>query len=285
MKKSFFSRTIIVITIMLLTQAITMAALDIGVSPSGIAEQSLLPGSQLEKTFIISRSDTTSTTYLAFETSGNASQWLTWSLEKEFFPQGERSNLLVITIDVPENIVLDDYEATFQIRAKMNNEKNIIATELAIPIRMNLGVTNNEVKKYTIVGITVEEHPSGTALPLIFTVINKGNIAAGPSRAQVIIKDQFQKITIEEHDIEVENKIVPFSRETISRPIITTLGEGQYWAYITFYDEQKVLANEKVIFDVQTPIEEQVEERRLGWYIAIAAITIITAFIIRKRQS
>jgi len=246
-----------VVMIVFLSHFVRSENINLGVSPSLIQAEHLLPGSHFEKKILISKSGTTTDLILEIEKDNEIGSWISYDKGNSFiFPKDQSSIPLTISIDVPSDTKLNNYESKVNVKLKnVNDNSGNINTEVVFPINIKLKVIDQEVDDYSIKLIRIPTIDQGSELEIILIIDNKGNVHAQPKKIIVEIMDKFKTETVQVVEHDNTKTVEPFTKdELVVMGIENDLSSEQYYALIKVYDEKngnEVLVSEEGIhFDV-----------------------------------
>ena len=216
--------------------------LNVGVSPPRIYAGHLLPGSHFEQEVLISKS-TNEDLEVAITTN---SPLITFDKESNLILENDIN--LVVSIDIPEDAELGNYDDTVDIRIRSSDTVGI-TTELVFPVLIMINVTDKEWDEYSVGTIAIPDIEECSPVTFIIPVNNKGNIQSGPETIEVTVLDKFRKQEILTASAELAD-VPAFSREDVRVETEIMLSAEQYSADVLVIGKDGELKNETVMFDV-----------------------------------
>lgn len=253
----------ILVSLLLFVAATVPVMAGFGVSPSQIYNKNLLPGSQLEKTIIISRSDPSQVlrASVSVDSDQNIEDWFSFGPGQELLlPAGEQRVPLTIIVNVPEDAPLGSYEGYLRIRAVPEGEqKSGITVVEGARVDLGLVLTEVTVSDFVVRLLKLEDTKEGEPLQLLIKAENIGNSTAALSEAQLDIYNLSDELveSLSDRDLDA---IEAFKTGEIYAEFSHQLSEGEYYAQARVYNNGDVLREEKLYFRVMegTPREERV---------------------------
>jgi hypothetical protein len=232
-----------------------------GISPPTVLNQNLLPGSSYEQIIYIVRS--TPDEALSAEAkinAGNATSWITIENGNKFeIPKGIQQFPMKVWVNVPSDAQLGDYKGTIELLTF-----SVSTTKQNVPVKVNLGaeigvdlkVTNNELVDYNIQGLSIKDTEKNSPIILVVKIQNRGNGPAGPTKVDVVFYDIYHNTKLWEGSKDISEKAGSFSVRDVSVKLPNNLDLGQYWTDVEFFDGEKSVNKNKIVFTI---IESQKE--------------------------
>ncbi len=230
-------------------------AMSLGISPSDWTEPNGLQGQTIEKTFTLSRDDTSQDLYFTSQMSGDITNWITIENGNSFtMPAGTQQFPVKISLNIPKSAEKKEYKEQIELDSSTKTaQTGQVGLLLGSLIRIDLTVTDKPFLSYTVEQITVPQQESGDYVNVILKIGNDGNVEAKPTKVTVDIFDKFNTTKLNSFNITDFSKIKgvgSFSRGDINLYIPIKLSPDEYWANVTVYQDDKVLATNDSSFDI-----------------------------------
>lgn len=278
--------------VVVFAQKVSAASSSIGVSPSQIANDLLVPGATYSTTLVVSRAVATDEVSAKVELFADSfSSWIS-------FPQGnsvklvkgaQRANLPV-TITVPADAKIGNYSGNLRLTIT-NTQEGQINIVPGVRVDISLKVTNDAVEGIKILYIKMLESAFGSPYVVVLQISNTGNVETRPDTITLEIFDIAEK-KLRELTYEFSEKVPAFLTKELQAFVQDTnpLSVGEYWAVVTVKKDGKVIATEKVAFRVgeavqPTPTPEQTQGELAGasllWVIfAVIGILVLSGLVV-----
>lgn len=239
---------------------IPLPGLALGISPGSIVEESIPPNFQLARKFIIARGNPSEDEQAKITVSGPAAQYIELPAGGDVIelPKGARA------VDVPfvintKSLAAETYRAelTATVTPKTSNDASegygsrVISGATAI---IRFTVVNDEIEKYTIETVYVQESEVETPIGFSFRLTNQGTVFGRPEKIELVFleNESGKEVYRETVDTTKIIAIAPLATERVD--IITkatALPPGNYRGEITFYNNDEIIkADKSVIFRV-----------------------------------
>ncbi len=189
--------------------------------------------------------------------------WFSFQPGKQFtMPKGQQRFIVKMTVVVPEDAKLQEYEGVVRFRA---SDKEVVPTGVSIVkgviMVTKIKVTNTTVKRLVIETINIPTVIAGNPIKLEIKARNEGNITAAPQKVILKVlsrKDESLLETLEFSDL---LEITPWKSGQMVAEFPTKLGLGAYIGKVEIYlDDETVLKEDRIIFDIveeKKPVEKQ----------------------------
>lgn len=230
-----------------------------GISPPSVSNKNLLPGSSYEQIIYIVRSEPVETLSAEVQiNAGSATSWIVIGNGNKFeIPKGIQQFPMKVRVTVPADAKLGEYKGTIDLLTT-----SVSTTTQTVPVKVNLGaeigidlkVTNNELVDYNIQGLSIKDTEKGLPITLLVKIQNKGNRLAGPTKVKVAFYNIYHDIKLWEGEKDISEKADSFSIRDISVELPNDLDLGQYWADVEFFDEEKSVNINKIVFTIIEPL-------------------------------
>lgn len=229
----------------------------LGVSPAVIEVRDILAGTQVTKTFILSRSNPITADKVKVMISGSAAPFITGASEV-VLPQGKQQTPYPFTIATAGLATNEEYEATISFSFGDDEiSANMSARAFpAIKATIRFTVTNDIRQEFMIKQVIIQTSEEGQPLGFSYFMINTGNVDVRPTRIDLTITDQTNLKSVYTETILGET-LVPvkaFSEKDITLFTKAKLASGRYWADFTFYDgDDVVFTREQYALQITSP--------------------------------
>ena len=226
----------------------------LGISPSQMILPNLSKGAQLERTFVLSRSDPKENLYFTVTTEGATKDWTILNEGTKFtMPAGEKRFPITVAINIPKDVANGEYKGGIRLVSSPNPNGvggNGASTALAVLVQTDFTIIGDQVLEYDISSVGINNFEEGSPLDISMTIINSGNVNARPSKVSVEIYDKFNKELLESHNIIEMGSVAPFTTGDIIISIPVKLERDQYWARVSAYKNENLLKEEKLTFEI-----------------------------------
>jgi hypothetical protein len=260
--------------------AVSAGTLNVGISPTSILEDRLLPGSQVERTIQLSQSGETQDLMVTIEIPPALAVWLTIVNDTFMLPSDRSITLLAFHIDIPSDSQ-GTRNGTIAIKVRPRQASDI-GTELVFPVHVNMTVVGEEISDYQIKHISIPETRQGTPLLVNLDIDNKGNIPARPDSIILHIADNHNKSTLMTLESTTIRPVPPLTKTTTTVAFTTNLAPGQYLATVRPFSNGSALGDENILFDIT-----ENTAKHGSYTMPVIATTLLMALvtgIMRKRR-
>jgi len=274
-----------------LPSSVFASSSSIGVSPSQISNNLLIPGAELDTVLTVSRASATESVTAKIEVFGDSiSSWVT-------FPQGNTMVMGVgaqriempVRISVPKDAKLGKYTGNlrFTLAKETAGQINIVP---GVRVDIDLELTSAEVESMRIQYIKAFESAVGEKYSFVVKINNTGNVKTKPDQLLLtlfdISKQQLRSLTYN-----FTEEIDPFTSKEINVLVSDPepLPIGEYFATVTVMKKQKEIFTDtlsyKVVKSVVTPTPEKTEKSgdlftgNYGLVIVIGVIILLLILI------
>ncbi|MFH1631626.1 MAG: hypothetical protein ABIA47_01190 [bacterium] len=242
----------------LLFLPVNVDALGLGISPSRISIENLVRGAIVEREIVLSRGDANEEISFTVEGEGEIADWVSTNHGNTFtIPSGDQQFPVTIIVAVPEDAANGEYTGNVRFVAGDTGDETGGTNDVAISIdalaQITLEVTGEQLLDYSVESVEIPVFEQGWPMQLIVTIDNIGNVAAAPTKIAIEFWDKYHEIFLSETEITDFSKVEParaFSREDFVVPFNNDFSSEQYWATITIYNNDELLYETEVIFDV-----------------------------------
>lgn len=262
-----------------------------GVSPGALKEESLVPGSTLERTiYLVQGNQDQDIPVKVSVESKDIQNWITFKNGNEFIiPARVQQFPLDVVIKVPEDADLGNYDAFIRVSTQPKQVENSqITIALGGVVSVNLVVGDDVVSRFEVKSIDILDVREGDKPKISVTILNTGNVPVAPENSSFELFNKYGEVRLAYGENDNFEKVPSFSEKkiTLEFPLNVTLGVGEYWGHAKIYNNEKVVKELKTVFDVT---EKRFVEKHLYSIIAIGAVVLITiAFLLfrpKRRRS
>lgn len=284
----------LVVAVFLLAALLPSSVFAFGISPGGIREDRLVPGSVVTRTISLVQGNPEADLSMAvLIDSKDMKEWLSFEQGLEFvIPAGVQQFPFRITVTVPKNAEFGNYSAFVRLRQKSDSvegaQGGTVRVVSGARIDINITVGDDVIEEFNVRSLTISDIKEKEPLQAVARIENTGNVPTGPSGASFELFDKFGSVRLAFSSIDAETigEIPAFGEETVKFkfPIDLRIAPGQYRGHVKLLDESG-----KVIREVNTPFE--VRERTfvdlvidLAPYIGFALVIAVGLWWTRRRK-
>lgn len=232
------------------------SVLSISISPPEITAENLIRGSHYEKEIFLGGINAGDDVIIEFH--GEANNWLDVDHGTSFIYPGDTTSLpLVFSIDVPSDAANGEYEASATITSTKPSSLSIdgldkVTSSVIAGVALNfvIEVTGKQVKDYEVTHINIPDTEENSPIYISVKIENNGNVIATPSKLKISTIDKFRIETLFTETVTELTGVEPHSTEEIIVSVNHDLSKEQYWANITIYDEEDVIFDDQVDFEI-----------------------------------
>jgi len=225
---------------------------SIGVSPSQISNNLLVPGAELDTTLTVSRASAVDEVTAKIESFGDGvTSWIS-------FPQGNTVILakgvqrveMIVKIKVPTDAKIGKYVGNLRLTL-VKEEKGQINIVPGVRVDVNLEVTDAKTESLTVQYVRITDSAFGAPYSLIVKINNTGNIATSPDTLVLTVFDIAEK-QLRQLTYTFAEKVEPFQSKEfqVQMPDATPLPLGEYLGTVTIAKGSKTVFTERLTFRV-----------------------------------
>lgn len=252
--KTQFTLIVVLSLVMLIAPVLVYG---FGINSPLIKEEHLLPGSHLERTVYLVRTNTQESWRGEIEFSSEIQKIQNWINLKPgtiiVIPKGIKQFPLKIIIDVPKDAQLGNYHGYIWVSKEATKKRGTqVSTAAGATIELDLQVTNQKYSNWQLRDWGIKNlDKGGKIIKAYLRIENLGNVKTKPSKVSLDIYDSYhQKLLSSGIDSDLE-WIAPFATKEIIAEFPAKLESGhQFWGEIKIYKDGKVLLSDKRRFDV-----------------------------------
>lgn len=213
-------------------------------------------------------------------------------------PSGTRQFPVVIEVDVPKSVATGQYSGNLTFVTVPSRPGEQVTIALGANVAINLTVGDEIFEKFTVPLVKPLDVEEGWNLVRVYVKFNnEGNIPESFDHATFDLQDKYGGANIARLQ-KTKNfpETPPFTIKeyTVDFPIDLHLGLGQYWASVSFYKGDKLVASARTVFSVlpsgslSSPVDKVFNYLRDNWAYAVAAFAIalfiIARWVIKRRR-
>lgn len=279
----------------LISPAITEAAF--GISPPFLNADHLVKGASYVQTLYLVQDQPSEDLkiHADLKIADSIRSWI--SIDKGFdfvIPKGVRQFPVNVTVAVPKDASLGAYNGTLSF-VGAPAQAGQVTIALGVQAAINLTVGEGVFRKISVPLIKILDIEEGWNPRVYVKFENDGNVPESLDGATFELYDQFNSVRLAYVQKSSDfSETPPFSIKeyTLDFPTDFHVGIGQYWGTVTLYQNQKVVATEKAVFNVlkagslSSPgaLIVQNIKNNFGYYLGGAAILAFILFFYKKRQ-
>ncbi len=288
--------TVIIFSFVLFLSCVLEAQAGFGISPPYLKSDQLIPGTQYSQSISLLRSSAEDD--LVANITVNAPDIESWiSIDKGFtfdLPAGQLRVPMNVTIDVPADAPLGDYQGYLSVRISPKTKSGGgVAVALGARIDIDLTLTKDTFPDFKVLTIQIPDFEELTPpwswrffrwffyrIEMNMKIENTGNVDTAPTKVTMEVYDLTEKNLLETLSDTSFKKIKAYQTGTINASFPTQLGEGQYWGKIKVYKGNEIVHANKIAFTVAAPGTLQNYNRQLGlWPWVLLSAVIVLAII------
>lgn len=262
-------KKIILIIFLIIIFKANLVQAGLGISPSKWTEEHALPGSQIQKTFILSRSNPEQDLYFDLELQGEEiKNWLIINNQEELIAlKGQTRTPINLALNIPKNTKTGDYPGFLRIKS-ISQDNQGTAVLLSALIQLNIAVTDEAILDYEILEIYKKNNKK-----IELNILNKGNVPAKPTKLQITIFDKLKQSQIKSYAIQDLRDIEPvnaFSQDKIIINLNHNLQAGLYWLKADVYHNAELKKSDDIFLEI----------KKTDFYLIAFIVIIIIIFIL-----
>lgn len=227
----------IILSGIFLALASTKVYAGFGISPAGINNADLKPGTRYVQDMVISRSDPDEDLVAVIQPElGELNNWVSFEPGTRInLPKGEQRVSIKVIIDVPADAAIKPYEGIFRILATPLGQVKGVSVVKGARVDIDLTTTQESVINLNVRAVSIPDGFEEEDLLVNITAKNEGNSDTAPTRVEIKVSDLLEKEikTITSYDIEK----VPAYEQSSVRAVFKDHGlmTGEYYGAITVY--------------------------------------------------
>ncbi|MBN2422476.1 hypothetical protein JXB41_04575 [Candidatus Woesearchaeota archaeon] len=231
-KKTFFIIFIISLIIFSLNASLSCAVL-LSVNKAVINYDDVLRGGYAEDSVLV-MTDYPDNLSINYDMHGDIAGWIRVEPNESLYMSINRNQLIKVIIEPPEDMPSGNYSGSIRVMAgsipKPEGAQYGASVLSAFIIKINVGITGDEIIKCNSGAFDIEDAEEGSSLKFSSSVKNEGNVRVKP-RFIVDIWNQDQSQLLFTREFVSDEYILPTASMKISYEIEDPgLSKGQYWA-------------------------------------------------------
>lgn len=251
----FKASSLIFIAGLLLAIQVKTAEASFGISPPFINATYLVKGAEYSQVIYLiqDQPDTDLGIKTSFEVPEKIREWITIDKGTDFIiPQGTKQFPVEVKIKIPSNTELGIYNGNISFTTKPA-QAGQVTIALGAQLLLNLKVGNEIFEKYNVPIIKPLDIEEGWDPRVLVRLNNMGNVSESFTGATYELLDQYGAVRLAY--IQKNNgfpEVPPFKEQefVVEFPLDFHMGIGQYWANISFYKGDVLVASQKTVFNV-----------------------------------
>lgn len=227
-----------------------------GISPPYLSAEHLVPGITYSQKIYLVRDDASSDLLMKTEldlSPTSIKDWITITPGKEFtIPRGIRQFPVTVIVKVPNDIKLASYGGNIRF-VTLPPKTGQVTIAYGANLQINLIVGEGAYRKFSIPLIRMLDIEEGWNPRVLIRYNNEGNISESITGATFEVRDQFDSVRLGFSQTKEGFPEIPgfTTREDVRDfDIDSRLSTGQYYGIISLYQGDKLLASQKMPFNV-----------------------------------
>ncbi len=220
-----------------------LSVLALGVTPSTVVVENIMPGTSLVRTVNITAPPSALERTLTVEVKGNQAPWLELSSNNLSLPSGVSSVPYVFTL-VPTSRMAGWQEALLAFGELPSESRGNLTSRVEIKVRIL--VSKEEHHAFSLENVGFKNVERGEPLPLSLTVRNIGNVAVRMDKIAIGLRPGKSR-TVLQSVIPVEDipLISPFTTQTFTVVTDSSFPAGAYRAEVKIFEAGREAAQFK----------------------------------------
>jgi hypothetical protein len=213
-----------------------------GISPAEITIDYLSPGMEVDKEFLISRTELNSDADIVVEPDiPGADSWVKIDPDVAFtIPKGQRTKTMKVVITVPQNAPYKSYEGYLNVKVGGVGKTSGVTVVEGVAISVNLSVTKEKISKMLIRKIEIPTTEEGKPIRLLVSIENQGNQEIKPDKFSLLVKNSFGIEVMNSEYTKLAN-VSPGKLEDAVAEFENKLTKGEYKADVSItYNGQEI---------------------------------------------
>jgi hypothetical protein len=187
--------------------------------------------------------------------SGDITNWIKIENGNNFtMPAGSQQYPVKVDLNIPKTAEKKEYKEDIELDSSATTaQTGKVGVQLSALIRIDLTVTDKPFLSYTIQQIEIPKQEAGNFVNVVLQILNEGNVEAIPTKVTADIFDKYNTTKLNSFTITDFSKIKgvgSFSQGDINIPLPIQLQPDEYWANISVYQDDKVLKQTDLTFDI-----------------------------------
>ena len=245
-----------------------------GISPADLSFSHLSPGMELERTFLLSRTDSGNDVRVVVEADVEGiNDWIKIEPGVSFiFPKGQKTHEMGVIVKVPEDITYKDYSGYIIVKFLDDGNTSDVAVVGGVGIRVGLATTDEEVSDLLVRNMRIDNTPLGEPIILILTIENRGNREVSVDEVSItVFEEANESMVFEGKDNNLE-KVLPGKTQETYAFFKNDLLKGNYAAEVSVVYKDIVIREDRLIFSI---VDEVIIEREYGGLFSLGVYNIL----------
>ncbi len=267
-----------------------------GISPPSLNADHMVAGAKYIQTVYLVQSDPTSDLRIKanLEILPSVRSWITIDKGFDFIiPKGVHQFPVVITVEVPKDQTVGSYGGTISFTTAPDSAGQVTIA-LGAQVSINIVIGTNTYRKFTVPIIKPLDIEEGWNPRVYVKFNNEGNVPEIFTGATFELLDQYggTRLAFVQKTTDFP-EVPPFTvgENTIEFPINFHLGIGQYWSVVNFYQNDKVVASQRAVFQVlkagsiSGPSAQFINNVRNYWvYYVVGFVILLFGYLLRRKK-
>lgn len=265
-----------------------------GISPAGIKNEEIKPGTQYIQDMIISRSDPDEDLVAVIQPDlGELNNWVTFEPGTRInLPKGEQRVSMRVIINIPADVQIRPYEGVFRILATPLGQVKGVSVVKGARVDIDLTTTEESVINLNVRAVAIPDTFEEEELILNVTAKNEGNTNTAPTKVELKISDRLDKEVKTIIADEVEE--FPAYEQSTVKAIFKDHGlvAGEYYGAVTVYNgdtkyEDKVVFKvlpKKIFQEVCEGVPEIISANRQVLFYSIVIVSAVAYLAISVKK-
>lgn len=267
-----------------------------GISPPFLNADHLVAGAKYVQTVYLVQSGADADLRIKadLEISQKVRSWITIDKGFDFIiPKGVRQFPVTVTVDVPQTEKFGSYNGTLSFTTAPDSAGQVTIA-LGAQVAINLIIGTETYRKFNVPIIKSLDIEEGWNPRVYARLNNEGNVEESFTGATFELLDQYGGTRLAFAQKAKNFPVVaPFTAGefTIEFPVDFHLGIGQYWSVVNFYQNDKIVASQRAVFQVlkrgsiSGPAAQFVGNFKSYWaYYVLGVVLVGGAFLTLRRR-
>lgn len=240
-------KILLLVTLMLLLLPANTLANTVGLTPSRLYLDNLLPGSYLEKDIFLQNPSKDNLTVTLIK-KGQAADWVTLSIPNKVNLDDSQDIIPIKTyIQIPDDASYEKHNGTITFIFSKEQKEGLSASA-GLTLYLRFDVQKEIYTKQRIISYGFN-NPLANNISFNFEFENKGNIPDAPTNISFRVK-QNEKL-LHTYTQEILEKTDPFSKKTYSVQTPFYLKPGSYWVDVILNKNKTMMFNENILLKIE----------------------------------
>ena len=264
-----------------------------GISPPFLNADHLVPGTKYVQTIYLVQDQPNADVNIQanLQVDPAIQPWVSLDKGMKFvIPQGTRQFPVQVTVAVPQSASLGAYHGTLTFTT-MPSSAGQVTIALGVQVALNLTVGSGTFEKYSVPLITFADIQEGQDPTVNVKFQNDGNVPESFDGATYELYDQYDAVRlayVQKSDGFPSTPPFTIKDYSVTFPLDSYFGVGEYWGVVSFYKNGQVVASQKTVFNVlkATLADKIIRFVELNWIYDIIALILLAGiafFVVRRR--